>query len=34
MKFALGMLTCHADRKGYVEKRFLGYVARKFKKKN
>ena len=33
MKFARGMLTCHVDGKGYVEKRFLGCVARKLKQK-
>ena len=33
MNFALGMLTCHADGKEYVEKRFFGCVARKLEQK-
>ena len=33
MKFAIGMLTCHVDGQGYVEKHFFGCVARKFKQK-
>ena len=31
MKFAIGMLTCHVDGQGYVEKHFFGCVARKLK---
>ena len=33
MKFAIGMLTCHVDGQGYVEKHFLGCVALKLKQK-
>ena len=33
MKFAIGMLICHVDGKGYVEKHFFGYAARKLKQK-
>ena len=33
MKFAIGMLTCHVDGQGYVEKHFFGCVARKLKQK-
>ena len=25
-KFAIGMLTCHVDGQGYVEKHFFGYL--------
>ena len=32
-KFAIGMLTCHVDGQGYVEKHFFGCVARKLKQK-
>ena len=31
MKFAIGMLTCHVDSQGYVEKHFFGCVAQKLK---
>ena len=34
MKFAIGMLTCHVDRKRYVEKHFSGCVAQKLKQKS
>ena len=33
MKIAIGMLTCHVDGQGYVEKDFFGCVARKLKQK-
>ena len=33
MKFAIGMLTCHVDGQGYVEKHFFGNVAQKLKQK-
>ena len=33
MKFAIGMLTCHVDGQGYVEKHFLGCVAWMLKQK-
>ena len=33
MKFAIGMLICHVDGKGYIEKRFFGCVAQKLKQK-
>ena len=33
MKFAKGMLTCHVDGQGYVEKHVFGRVARKLKQK-
>ena len=33
MKFAIEMLLCQVDGKGYVEKRFFGCVARKLKQK-
>ena len=33
MKFAIGMLTCHVDGQGYVEKHVFGCVARKLKQK-
>ena len=33
MKFAIGMLTCHVDSQGYVEKHFFGCVAQKLKQK-
>ena len=33
MKFAIGMLTCHVDNQGYVEKHFFGCVAQKLKQK-
>ena len=33
MKFAIGMLTCHVDGQGYVEKHFLDCVALKLKQK-
>ena len=33
MKFVIGMLTCHVDGQGYVEKHFFGCVARKLKQK-
>ena len=33
MKFAIGMLTCHVDGQGYVQKHFFGCVARKLKQK-
>ena len=32
-KFVIGMLTCHVDCQGYVEKHFFGCVARKLKQK-
>ena len=33
MKFAIGVLTCHVDVRGYVEKHFFGCVAQKLKQK-
>ena len=32
-KFAIGMLTCHVDGQGFVEKYFFDCVARKLKQK-
>ena len=33
MKLAIGILTCHVDDQGYVEKHFFGCVAQKLKHK-
>ena len=33
MKFAIGMLACHVDGQGYVEKHFFGCVAQTLKQK-
>ena len=33
MKFAIGMVTCHVDSQGCVEKHFFGCVAQKLKQK-
>ena len=33
MKFATGILTCHVDSQGYVQKHFFGCVAWKLKQK-
>ena len=33
MKFAIGMLTCHVDGQGCVEKYFFSCVAQKLKQK-
>ena len=33
IKFAIGMLTCHVDSQGYLEKHFFGCVAWKLKQK-
>ena len=33
MKFAIGILTCHVDGQGYVQKHFFGCAAWKLKQK-